>query len=69
MIENAQQVSDNTQTGTAILRGPGASTFNIPVRFSVIQEDFISVDADIAPAALAQLKTQIDAYKEKLNQR
>lgn len=66
---NQQQVGDNTQTGTAILRGPGASTFKIPVRFSVIQEDFIRVDADIASAALAQLKAQIDAYKEKLNQR
>lgn len=68
MIENAQPVSDNTQTGTAILRGPGASKFKLPVKFSVIQEDFIRVDADIAPAALAQLKAQIEAYKEKLNQ-
>lgn len=69
MIENAQQVSDNTQAGTAILRGPGASTFKMPVRFSVIQEDFIRVDADIAASALAQLKAQIAAYNEKLNQR
>lgn len=69
MIENAQQVSDTEQTGTAILSGPGASKFKLPVKFSVIQEDFIRVDADIAPAALAQLKAQIDAYKEKLNQR
>lgn len=68
-IENALPVSDNTQTGTAILRGPGASKFELPVKFSVIQEDFIRVDADIAPAALAQLKAQIDTYKEKLNQR
>lgn len=69
MIENAQPVSDNTQTGTAILRGPGASKFKLPVKFSVIQKDFIRIDADIAPAALAQLKAQIEAYKEKLNLR